>query len=129
MSLIDDVSRDLLIELTFMSNVKKFEKINVTHKSFDNGWLAPFTRWWYGENKEKTLQYITTTLTKAIDHVSTLRKDEEKNAHTIEMMMNGIKKNRDGIAVLKDTYESQPYMAAQITVLLDSIDSFIKSTD
>lgn len=129
MSLIDNTSRDLLVELTFMSNVKKFEKINVANKSFDNGWLSPIFRWWNGENKEKTLQYITETLSKAIEHVTTLRKDEDKNSHVIEMMMNGIKKNRDGIAILKDTYEGHPYMAARITVLLESIDTFIKSTD
>jgi hypothetical protein len=127
MSLIDDVTAGILTELHYISSVKKFEKLNVSSKTYDSGIFSFITRFWSGESKEKTFDYINDTISKAIRHIEVLKKDAKVNEHLIGIVMNKIRDNRTGIVELKKTYECYPYMNSKIAVLIESIDYYMRS--
>lgn len=127
MSLIDDETASILTELHYISSVKKFEKLNVGSKTYDNGLFSFITRYFNGESKEKTFAYINDTINKAIKHIEFLKKDPKTNEHLIGIVMGRVRDNRAGIVELKKTYEGYPYMHSKIAVLIESIDYYMRN--
>lgn len=93
---------ELLIELNIISQAKVGEKYSLKLKRFQdsNSYITSFLRFFYGEDKEKLLNYLDKVIQEVINILQSNELSEEEKKILIERVQN----SKNGLNNLKQTY-------------------------
>jgi hypothetical protein len=111
---------ELLVELQFLGMIERGMKVNMMSKmSFvdANSWYDAFARRIYGEGRKSLVLYINKTVTRAIASIA-----EYHNTEFSRIILNTLSEAKIGIRNLSDTYQSDPHMVSEISVIIKNID-------
>jgi hypothetical protein len=142
----------LLSNLTLLSKVQKYEKLIIKKRQnnsdlnfeiqIDNSYLPSIKRFFYGNDRDKTIEYLNKLINYGIEKYNEEKKNEEKkneekkNDNKIAMnkiAMNKIAMNKIasllessklGLSNLKITYNTDQSITSKIDIIIDTIDVF-----
>lgn len=132
---------DLLFNLNIISELKKSDKLSCPEKLLridDPGYTQAFTRWWYGEDRSKTLEklnqiidatfsYIDKTYLNELDSENEFGKDKkvlyENNSEKLQKFYLALNNTIRGLEKLKSTYGSDTSMTTGLDLLMGKINT------
>lgn len=117
---------DVFINLTLISKIEVGNKLfqNGKYINIDNSYFAFLSRWFYGNNRKKSIDFITYVLDKAFEYCSTLVNSNDPESAQQSLRLNGDLKNSiNGLTNLKLTYSYDKLVQAEIDVMIDNIRS------
>lgn len=132
---------DLLFNLNIISELKKSDKLSCPERLLridDPGYRQSFTRWWYGEDRSKTLEklnqiidatfaYIDRTYLNELDCNSEYRKDKkmlyENNSEKLQKFYLALNNTIRGLEKLKSTYSNDTSMTTGLDLLMGKINT------
>ena len=109
----------ILVKLEFISLIKRGYKINTNTMNFvdANSWSGAVRRMLSHENRKLSLDFITRTISSAIDAI-----DRYEKTSYLRILINSLNTARIGISELASTYRDDPEFVSNIKVCLASID-------
>lgn len=110
---------DLLVKLKILSMLERGKKINIGTMSFvdANSWIGSFTRSITGESRKGLMIHLNQIIQEAINAI-----EEYSNTEFCKIIVNHLAQAKVGIQNLITTYQSDPYIIAQIYVCITNID-------
>lgn len=110
---------DLLVKLKILSMLERGKKINIGTMSFvdANSWIGSFTRSITGESRKGLMIHLNQIIQEAINAI-----EEYSNTEFCKIIVNHLAQAKVGIQNLITTYQSDPYVIAQIYVCITNID-------
>lgn len=138
----------LLFNLNIISELKKDDKLSFCNNQFsidDPNYMQGVTRWWYGEDRSKTLEklndvinetfrYIEETYTNEMDNNTfgnfTNEKSKsvlyENNSERLQKFNLALNKTCSGLEKLKNTYNVDTSMTTGLNLLISKIETRLK---
>jgi len=122
----------ILSNLTLLSKVQKYEKLiikkrqNKGDKNFeiqiDNSYLPSIKRFYYGDDRDKTIEYLNKLINYGIEKYD----NEKKNDNKIGMnkIASLLESSKLGLSNLKITYNTDQSITSKIDIIIDTIDVF-----
>ena len=122
----------ILSNLTLLSKVQKYDKLIIkkkTNKSdinfeiqIDNSYLPSIKRFLYGNDRDKTIEYLNKLINYGIDKYN----EEKKNDNKIAMnkIASLLESSKLGLSNLKITYNTDQSITSKIDIIIDTIDVF-----
>jgi hypothetical protein len=122
----------ILSNLTLLSKVQKYEKLIIkkrTNKSdinfeihIDNSYLPSIKRFFYGNDRDKTIEYLNKLINFGIEKYN----EEKKNDNKIAMnkIASLLESSKLGLSNLKITYNTDQSITSKIDIIIDTIDVF-----
>ena len=136
----------ILSNLTLLSKVQKYDKLIIKKKTndsdinfeiqIDNSYIPSIKRFFYGDNRDKTIEYLNKLINCAIEKYNEEKKKDNKIDNKIIMnkiVMNKIVMNKIasllessklGLSNLKITYNMDQSITSKIDIIIDTIDVF-----
>lgn len=110
---------DLLVKLNVLSRIERGNKINMGTLSFtdSNSWWGSIQRSLNGEGRKSLMVHLNQIIQSAICAIAEYQKTE-----FCRIIVNCLAEAKIGIQNLIITYQSDPYIVAQIHVCLSNID-------
>ena len=122
----------ILSNLTLLSKVQKYEKLIIKKRQnkgdinfeiqIDNSYLPSIKRFFYGDDRDKTIEYLNKLINCGIE-----KYNEEKNKDN-KIAMNKIasllESSKLGLSNLKITYNTDQSITSKIDIIIDTIDVF-----
>lgn len=84
-------------------------------------------RWWSGDSRLRTIQYVRSTLSEAVRHVSELSYQPEK-AEERDLLCQELQLSLKGIDNLKKTYENDVQVVSCLDVIQKKVEHHIQKT-
>lgn len=123
---------NILIDLEIIKQIKENDKLGViitpgTKKLFVdiNSKISPLLRWYYGYNRENTIEYLEQLIIK-IDNISNFL-IEGKHYNTSHTLADTISSGKNGLELLKTTYQDDSVTVAKLIILINKLESIILS--
>lgn len=119
---------DVLSNLKFIGMVEKGEKIDVKSlRIHTNSTLDSFWRTWFGENRTNTLDFLTTTVTRAFEILDYHLENNTSSSKTIcKTVICDLVGSILGMINLKSTYNRDKKFLCQIQTLIQTIEVKLK---
>lgn len=110
---------DLLVKLKILSMIERGKKINMGTMTFVDGasWLGSFQRSVSGEGRKSLIVHLNQIIQQGITAIS-----EYQDTEFCKIIVNHLAQAKIGIINLSTTYQADPSIVAQITVLVSNID-------
>ncbi len=113
---------DILINIRLISKIEIGNKLiqNGKYINIDNNYFPSIMRRYYKIDRTKTIQFINFIVNKAIEYVdNNIKYDEHKLL--ILRLTNELRNANSGLYNLKQTYEADKLIQAEIDVIIDNI--------
>ena len=117
---------DIFVNLTLISKIEIGNKLFQKDKyiNIDNSYFAFISRWFYGNNRKSSINFITQILNKAFEYCSELVSVNTPETSQQSLRLNNDLKNAiNGLTNLKLTYSYDKLIQAEIDVMIDNIRS------
>ena len=131
----------ILSNLTLLSKVQKYDKLIIKKKTnesdinfeikIDNSYIPSIKRFFYGDNRDKTIEYLNKLINCGIEKYNEEKKKDNKIDNKIIMnkiVMNKIasllESSKLGLSNLKITYNMDQSITSKIDIIIDTIDVF-----
>ena len=117
---------DIFVNLTLISKIEVGNKLFQKDKyiNIDNSYFAFISRWFYGNNRKSSINFITQILNKAFEYCSELVSVNTPETSQQSLRLNNDLKNAiNGLTNLKLTYSYDKLIQAEIDVMIDNIRS------
>lgn len=127
----------LIFELSILSNIQINTKISTTNEficiDYDTP-LQPLYRWWYGDNRYKTMNKITNLIRTAImvgnEIIENITNNSSKaKLEKINRLKTSLSSSKLGISNIINTYKYDYNVSAILTPLLHEIDEYIETIE
>ena len=116
---------DIFVNLTLIAKIEVGDKLirskSDKHLNIDTSYLQFITRWFRGNSRNTSLQFINLVLCKAFEINDILLK--EKNAQQLFRLTTDFKNSLNGLNNLKQTYSYDKLIQSEIDVMIDNIRS------
>lgn len=111
--------KDLLVKLHFLAQIDGGYKPNLFNLSLvdGNSWYGAILRFWKGENRKSTIQWLEKLIEETIEAINLYTK-----SNYLSLLLLRLSEARKGITAMKKTYDSDKHTLSQINVILDNID-------
>lgn len=123
---IDMTQEDIFINLRLISKIEVGNKLiqSDKHVNIDTSYFQSLTRWFNGNNRKDSLQFINLILSKAFELNDKLLNDKsEESAQILLRLNNDLKNSLNGLVNLKQTYAADKLVQSEIDVMIDNISS------
>lgn len=122
----------ILSNLTLLSKVQKYEKLIIKKRQnkgdinfeiqIDNSYLPSIKRFFYGDDRDKTIEYLN----KLINYGIAKYNEEKKKDNKIGMnkIASLLESSKLGLSNLKITYNTDQSITSKIDIIIDTIDVF-----
>ncbi len=117
----------ILSNLTLLSKVQKYEKLIIKKRQnksdinfeiqIDNSYLPSIKRFFYGNDRDKTIEYLNKLINYGIEKYNEEKKKDNKIASLLES-------SKLGISNLKITYNTDQSITSKLDIIIDTIDVF-----
>ena len=116
-----------ITHLKFISTFEPGDKINISTLQIEkNTLLNSIKRYWYGESRNTTLNFITTTIEQSFQIVLTLlNSDNIRDKMLCFSITIDLKKCINGLKNLQQTYSDDKLFFCTIDTIIDNIDAKI----
>jgi hypothetical protein len=116
-----------ITHLKFISTFEPGDKINISTLQIEkNTLLNSIKRYWYGESRNTTLNFITTTIEQSFQIVLTLlNSDNISDKMLCSSITIDLKKCINGLKNLQQTYSDDKLFFCTIDTIIDNIDAKI----
>ncbi len=137
----NEITDSILVNLKIISKINPNDKLKVASNSTSiekEGLMSWLSRWYYGDSREKTINFIKTVVTDAINITNdimnstyinnkmkkTVYEENEftKSLNTLFLVRNEMENCKTGILNLKKTYEMDIHIISQLEVIINKID-------
>jgi len=119
---------DIYVNLTLLSKIEVGDKLirskSDKHLNIDTSYLQFITRWFKGNSRNTSLQFINLVLTKAFEINDNLLKEKtDIAAQSLFRLTSDLKNALNGLNNLKQTYSFDKLIQSEIDVMIDNIRS------
>ena len=127
----------ILSNLTLLSKVQKYDKLIIkkkTNKSdinfeiqIDNSYLPSIKRFFYGYDRDKTIEYLNKLINYGIEKYNEEKKKDNNiamNKIAMNKLASLIESSKLGLSNLKITYNADQSITSKIDIIIDTIDVF-----
>lgn len=119
---------DIYVNLTLLSKIEVGDKLirskSDKHLNIDTSYLQFITRWFKGNSRNTSLQFINLVLTKAFEINDNLLKEKtDIAAQSLFRLTSDLKNALNGLNNLKQTYNFDKLIQSEIDVMIDNIRS------
>jgi len=127
----------ILSNLTLLSKVQKYEKLIIKKRQnnsdinfeiqIDNSYLPSIKRFFYGNDRDKTIEYLNKLINYGIEKYNEEKKNENKttmNKITMNKIASLLESSKLGLSNLKITYNTDQSITSKIDIIIDTIDVF-----
>ncbi len=127
----------ILSNLTLLSMVQKYEKLIIKKRQnnsdinfeiqIDNSYLPSIKRFFYGNDRDKTIEYLNKLINYGIEKYNEEKKNENKttmNKITMNKIASLLESSKLGLSNLKITYNTDQSITSKIDIIIDTIDVF-----
>jgi hypothetical protein len=122
----------ILSNLTLLSKVQKNDKLNIKKKinksdinfeiEIDNSYLPSIKRFFYGNDRDKTIEYLNKLINYGIQKYNEEKKKDNKIA--MNKLASLLDSSKLGLSNLKITYNTDQSITSKIDIIIDTIDVF-----
>jgi hypothetical protein len=122
----------ILSNLTLLSKVQKYDKLiikKITNKNdinfeiqIDNSYLPSIKRFFYGYDRDKTIEYLNKLINYGIEKYNEEKKKDNKIA--MNKIASLLESSKLGLSNLKITYNTDQSITSKIDIIIDTIDVF-----
>ena len=137
----NEITDTILVNLKIISKINANDKLKVSNNSTSiekESLMTWLSRWYNGDSREKTISFIKTVVTDAINITNdimnstyinnktkrTVYEENEftKSLNTLFLVKNEMENCKTGILNLKKTYEMDIQIISQLEVIINKID-------
>ena len=123
-----DTNKEVISRLKFIGRISKGEKINVRHAYpfvQQNDLTTSFSRtFYYKDNRANALSFVRNTIERSFEIVSNYKNSNRKSERVMcRRIVDDIKRAKEGIINLKETYITDTMFCCDMDTLLESIDA------
>ncbi len=137
----NEITDSILVNLKIISKINPNDKLKVTSNTTSiekEGLMSWLSRWYNGDSRDKTITFIKTVVTDAINITNdimnstyinnkakrTVYEENEftKSLNTLFLVKNEMENCKNGILNLKKTYEMDIQIISQLEVIISKID-------
>ncbi len=121
---IELTTEEIFVNLRLISRIEVGDKLMQYDKHFniDNGYFRSITRWYKGENRKNTIQFMSAIFSKAFELNDKLLEDKtEDSVQTLIRLNSDLKNTLTGLNNLKQTYYSDKLVQSEIDVIMDDV--------
>ena len=122
----------ILSNLTLLSKVQKYEKLVIKKRQnkgdinfeiqIDNSYLPSIKRFFYGDDRDKTIEYLNKLINYGIEKYDNEKKKDNKIG--MNKIASLLESSKLGLSNLKITYNTDQSIASKIDIIIDTIDVF-----
>ena len=122
----------ILSNLTLLSKVQKYEKLVIKKRQnksdinfeiqIDNSYLPSIKRFFYGDDRDKTIEYLNKLINCAIEKYN--EEKEKDNKIGMNKIASLLESSKLGLSNLKITYNTDQSITSKIDIIIDTIDVF-----
>ena len=123
---------DISINLRLISKIEIGDKLYPTDKyiNIDNSWMPSVTRWLYGVNRNKNLEFITSIINRAFILNNSISNDKSPEAPQMLLRLTSDLSNSiHGLLNLKQTYISDKLIQSELDVMIENIRNKVDSNN
>ena len=88
--------------------------------------MSSVVRWWYGDSRLRTIQYVRTTLTDAVRHLCQLYRHDPVSSEDICLLAQELKGSLNGVENLKKTYAGDVQVVSLLDVIQKKVETHLK---
>lgn len=132
----------ILSNLTLLSKVQKYDKLIIKKKTnesdinfeikIDNSYIPSIKRFFYGDNRDKTIEYLNKLINCGIEKYNEEKKKDNKiimnkivmNKIVMNKIASLLESSKLGLSNLKITYNMDQSITSKIDIIIDTIDVF-----
>jgi hypothetical protein len=119
---------DIFVNLTLLSKIEVGDKLvrsrSDKHLNIDTSYLQFITRWFKGNSRNTSLQFINLVLTKAFEiNDKLLHEKTDIAAQSLFRLTSDLKNALNGLNNLKQTYSFDKLIQSEIDVMIDNVRS------
>lgn len=125
---------DNLVKLRIISSLGPQERLRIHQDgnvSLDTGrnlWNSMF-RWWCGDSRTRTIQYVRTTLSDAVRHICQMIEKDKGNEEDIKLMYEELKASLQGVENLKRTYAGDVQIVSVLDVIQKKVENQLRRVE
>jgi hypothetical protein len=122
----------ILSNLTLLSKVQKYEKLVIKKRQnkgdinfeiqIDNSYLPSIKRFFYGDDRDKTIEYLNKLINYGIEKYNNEKKKDNKIG--MNKIASLLESSKLGLSNLKITYNTDQSITSKIDIIIDTIDVF-----
>ncbi len=122
----------ILSNLTLLSKVQKYEKLVIKKRQnkgdinfeiqIDNSYLPSIKRFFYGDDRDKTIEYLNKLINYGIEKYDNEKKKDNKIG--MNKIASLLESSKLGLSNLKITYNTDQSITSKIDIIIDTIDVF-----
>lgn len=115
--------REIITQLKFISTFQSGEKIDVKHLRVEvNNYFTPFKRLIYGESRDTTLNFITSTIERSFEILlSTVHSEKKSDRLFCKNMIRDLSAAIQGLKNIQSTYSEDKLFWCNIETIIDAI--------
>jgi hypothetical protein len=124
--------KEVISRLKFIGRLQKGEKINVKYMFVQpDGLITKFQRTiLYQDNRQNTLSFLQNTISRAFEIINSYScSSKESQIRIGSHVISDLKKSKEGLANLKNTYLSDTKFICDIDTLVQEIDAKLLEVD
>jgi hypothetical protein len=144
----NEITDTILVNLKIISKINPSDKVRImnhTSTIVKEGITTWLSRWYHGDNRDKTIQYIRTVVQDAVNTTNDIMNStyiNNKNKRTVYeeneftkslnilfLIRNELQNSKVGIQNLQKTYELDVNIISQLEVIVNRIDSHLGIID
>lgn len=116
-----DIVDETLVRLKIIANIDPFQKLRITSNnnvSLDStgNLITAFTRWWMGDSRTRTVQYVRSVISDAVDITQEFMK-EKHPPDKAKMFCEELKSTIHGMENLQRTYAGDVQIVSLLEVM------------
>ena len=122
----------ILSNLTLLSKVQKYEKLIIKKRQnkgdinfeiqIDNSYLPSIKRFFYGDDRDKTIEYLNKLINYGIEKYDNEKKKDNKIG--MNKIASLLESSKLGLSNLKITYNTDQSITSKIDIIIYTIDVF-----
>jgi len=122
----------ILSNLTLLSKVQKYDKLIIKKRlnkndinfeiQIDNSYLPSIKRFFYGDDRDKTIEYLNKLINYGIEKYNEEKKKDNKIA--MNKIASLLESSKLGLSNLKITYNTDQSITSKLDIIIDTIDVF-----
>jgi hypothetical protein len=125
----------ILSNLTLLSKVQKYDKLIIKKKTdkndinfeiqIDTSYLPSIKRFIYGNDRDKTIEYLNKLINYGIEKYNEeKKKDNKMNKIAMNKIASLLESSKLGLSNLKITYNNDQSITSKLDIIIDTIDVF-----
>lgn len=121
---------DNLVKLRIIASLGPQERLRIHHDGrvsleTSRNFVSSVFRWWCGDSRLRTIQYVRTTLADAIRHVGQFQK-KGISTDDVLLLCNELKASLNGVENLKKTYAGDVQVVSLLDVIQKKVEGHLK---